>query len=123
MDRRSPPLSTRDREHVLSLLKKVVHDIQSTDRQLTDLVIPQSIYDYCRRFAEEILFEYRYEILEVFEILQEDSKTLNASEAEVNKMKKGLKSLLRYPLNLLVAPNRPELKIIKVRRVGSESVL
>uniref|UniRef100_A0A1X7VM39 Protein kinase domain-containing protein n=1 Tax=Amphimedon queenslandica TaxID=400682 RepID=A0A1X7VM39_AMPQE len=111
MDRNSSPLPTR--EYVLSLLKDVVLKIQSTDRQLTDVVIPQDIYDLCRRFVEEKLFEDRYENHKVFEILQQDSKELIASEAEVNKMKNGLKSLLRYPLNLLVAPNRPEVKIIK----------
>ena len=120
MDRNSPPpplspspLPTRG--HVLSLLKETVLEIQSTDRQLTDLVIPQDIYDLCRRYVEELPFKERYGNHKVFEILEEDSKELHVNEVEVNKMKNGLKSLLRYPLNLLVAPNRPELKIIKVR--------
>ena len=104
------------REEMNSLLRECVVSIQSTEKQLADLVIPPSLYELARKFVEITLFERRYHNTQVFILLLEASiEILDEGEAELRKWREGLKALLRYPLNLLVAPNRPELKRIKVR--------
>lgn len=104
------------REEMNSLLRECVVSIQSTEKQLADLVIPPSLYELARKFVEITLFERRYHNPQVFILLLEASiEILDEGEAELRKWREGLKALLRYPLNLLVAPNRPELKRIKVR--------
>ena len=106
------------REEMNSLLRECVTNIQSTEKQLADLVIPPSLYELARSFVEITEFERRYHNPQVFILLLEASieiHVLDEGEAELRKWREGLKALLRYPLNLLVAPNRPELKRIKVR--------
>ena len=104
------------REEMNSLLRESVVSIQSTEKQLADLVIPPSLYELARNFVEITEFERRYHNTQVFILLLEASiEILDEGEAELRKWREGLKALLRYPLNLLVAPNRPELKRIKVR--------
>ena len=104
------------REEMNSLLRECVVNIQFIEKQLADLVIPPSLYELARNFVEITEFECRYHNPQVFILLLEASiKILDEGEAELRKWREGLKALLRYPLNLLVAPNRPELKRIKVR--------
>lgn len=107
-------MATR-RDAITISLERCVAEYRSTDRQLADLIIPQSTYDKATILAKEVYFRERYSNSEVFTLLlKTDVQTLIEGERQIKSWQRGLKALLRYLNNLLLAPNRPELKTVKV---------
>lgn len=104
------------REDIISLLRFCVQKNRSANQQLADLVIPEDAYKIGKAIVPKVTFKIRYHHSEVFTILLPlcDEVPLSQGKEKVRAWQKGLKALLRYINNLLLAPNRPELKSVKV---------
>ena len=108
--------------HLLTIISAVKASIAtlkatSTDQQLSDLEISKDVFQMAENFVITVPFQYRYTTHNVYTLFVRDNSTsvkLIDGTVEVKSWQMGLKSLLRYVINLLLAPNRPELKRIKV---------
>ena len=114
-----------DREALLISVKDSISVLQSSELQLTDLEISKNVFDSAELFVQKVNFDSRYGQPKVFTTLLPLCNHLSLTEAipEVKSWQQGLKALLRYPINLLLAPNRPELKRVKVSNYCTEKML
>ena len=105
-----------DRETILTAVKDSVSVLQLSELQLTDLEISKNVFDLAELFVQKVTFDSRYGQPKVFTTLLPLCNQISLIDAipEVKNWQQGLKALLRYPINLLLAPNRPELKRVKV---------
>ena len=113
-----------DKEALLTAVKDSISVLQSSELQLTDLEIPKNVFDLAEVFVQKVNFDLRYSQPKVFTTLLPLCNHLSLTEAipEVKSWQQGLKALLRYPINLLLAPNRPELKRVKVSNYCTEKI-
>ena len=113
-----------DKEALLTAVKDSISVLQSSELQLTDLEIPKNVFDLAEVFVQKVYFDLRYSQPRVFTTLLPLCNHLSLTEAipEVKSWQQGLKALLRYPINLLLAPSRPELKCVKVSRYFTEKI-
>ena len=113
-----------DKEALLTAVKDSISVLQSSELQLTDLEIPKNVFDLAEVFVQKVNFGLRYSQPRVFTTLLPLCNHLSLTEAipEVKSWQQGLKALLRYPINLLLAPNRPELKRVKVSHYFTEKI-
>ena len=105
-----------NRETILTAVKDSISVLQSNELQSTNLEIPKKVFDLAELFVQNVTFDSRYGQPKVFTTLLPlcNQISLNDAIPEVKNWQQGLKALLRYPINLLLAPNRPELKRVKV---------
>ena len=110
-------MSTR-REDIVTSVRNSIDSLKSSGQKLTEATIPDNVFRQASILVSTVEFSGRYEFPKLFELLlsraRDSSVRLNETRETVKKWQEGLKALLRYPMDLLLAPNRPELKIIKV---------
>ena len=99
---------TKDVEEALNKLK-------IGGQKLTETEIPPYVFKEAHLLVRSVNYDERYHAT-MFDLLLERGKGVQLSMAcdKIKQWKSGLKELLRYPMDLYLAPNRPELKIIKV---------
>ena len=104
------------RTYVLSRTDESLKELQSSEQQLTDSQLPSTVFELTNEFVLCTQFNDRYKKPQLFQLLIVRGKDvdLEKSREVVRTWQAGLKSLLQYPIDLLLAPNRPELKIVKV---------
>ena len=91
-------------------------------QQLRHVEVSQDIYDMANNFARWAPNfgpggqPYRFKMDYVYQLLQNNisSRTLQEAPEEVEGWQSACKALLRYALNLLLAPKRPEFRRLKV---------
>ena len=109
-------MSTTTRKSVSQDVEKSLNQLKHSGQNLTEAVLPPNVYKTANTFVCSVEYRDRYST-DVFNLILKRSKGIELSKS-VDKIKQwqpGLKALLRYPMDLFLAPNRPELKIIKVR--------
>ena len=104
------------RTDVLSRTDESLKELQSSEQQLTDSQLPSTVFELTNDFVLCTRFNDRYNKPQLFQLLIVRGKDLQLQESRevIRTWQVGLKSLLQYPIDLLLAPNRPELKIVKV---------
>ena len=91
-------------------------------QQLRHVEVSQDIYDMAKNFARWApnfgaeSRPYRFKMDFVYQLLQNNinSKTLQEAPKDIEGWQSACKALLRYALNLLLAPKRPEFRRLKV---------
>ena len=91
-------------------------------QQLRHVEVSKDIYDMANKFARWTpnfghggqLYRFKMDFL--YQLLQNNisSRTLQEAPEEVEGWQSACKALLRYHLNLLLAPKRPEFRRLKV---------
>ena len=109
-------MAETSRTTVFLYISKAVQELQSSDSQLTELQLPKNVFDQARKLVEVTVFESRYFEQGYFSHIFELAKSVSLARAvdEVKTWQEGLKAIVRYPLNLLMSPNRSELNRVKV---------
>ena len=104
------------RTDVLSRTDESLKELQSSEQQLTDSQLPSTVFELTNDFVLCTRFNDRYNKPQLFQLLIVRGKDVRLKESRevIRTWQAGLKSLLQYPIDLLLAPNRPELKIVKV---------
>ncbi len=105
-------------------LVDIVKGVQCRPNQnLRDVDLPQEAYRKADNFTRsDVKHRHYYAVLNdmdgggVYGLLEEAADEASFEEAYdlVGKWREAFRSLFRYALNLLLAPNRPELKMVKV---------
>ena len=110
------------RKEIFDMIKQV-HCKQN--QNLRDVKLSEDVYRRSKNFTRtDTGHRHYYPALDrmegggVFGLLQEAAGNASLGDAcdLVGRWKEAINSLLRYALNLLLAPNRPELKTVKVSR-------
>ena len=107
------------RKEIVREVETALISLRQSGQKLTEAKIPKDVYERTYRFVISASYSDRY-TTSMFEFLvnrarENKSKThLSIAADMVNKWREGLKVLASYPMDLYLAPNRPELKIIKV---------
>ena len=118
-----------ERETIVKSIREIKVEQGQALRQVQ---VPDSVYQLAKRFIKRVPNVYpqyghiehmRYGVLYsiesggIYELLIRDAEGITASQAteKISQWKEALKSLLRYALNLLLAPKRPEFQSMKVR--------
>jgi len=91
-------------------------------QQLRHVEVSQDIYDMANNFARwapnfgHESQPYRFKMHFLYQLLNTNisSRTLQEAPEEVEGWQSACKALLRYALNLLLAPKRPEFRRLKV---------
>lgn len=104
------------RDSVISEVQKSLMTLRSTEQKLTEALIPDDVYTCALNMVISVKFETRYHNSNMFKLLLKREPCTNLSKAPevIRRWQAGLNLLLRYPMDLYLAPNRPELKTIKV---------
>ena len=110
-------MAEASRTTIVFYIRKALQELQSSDSQLTELQLPKNVFDQARELVEVAVFESRYfeqgYFIHIFELAK--SVSLARAVDEVKTWQEGLEAIIRYPLNLLLSPNKPELNRVKVR--------
>ncbi len=107
------------RKEIVGEVETALIRLRQSGQKLTEAKIPNKVYESTYRFVISAPFSDRY-TTGMFEFLvnrARDNKSnthLSIATDVVIKWREGLKVLASYPTDLYLAPNRPELKIIKV---------
>lgn len=116
-----------DRTDIVNQVRKVYLQPSQTLRQFS---LPDSVYDLARNFATRgtTVENYGkkhcryYTVLDcieggdIYALLEQAARlsTLEQVHGVIAQWQNAIKALLQYALNLLLAPNRPELRTVKV---------
>ena len=98
-------------------------------KALRQVEVPESVYDMATRFLQWAPFRtttgavYRLKMEFIYELLSGNCRSGHLAEAreQIEGWQAACKALLRYALNLHLAPKRPEFRRLKVR--GTTSLL
>lgn len=120
--------------HERIVIVESIRDIQVGQSQaLRHVQVPEAVINKARKFIKRapnaILFNnewlyLRYDLLcsigdsgGIYDLLERDAGDMSVERAgeKMTDWLEAVKSLLRYALNLLLAPNRPEFQTIKVK--------
>ena len=104
---------------------KAVHGALQASRQqqLKQVQLPPHVYELARKFTTSVPWNDELQKLVrfvslpmVYMLLSEKvgTKGVDEGEQEFNSLQEACEALLRYPMNLLLAPNRPEFRRISV---------
>jgi hypothetical protein len=106
------------RNAIVTSLKDSVASLRSKSKgqQLSDLEIPLNVYQSAEKFVSSTPFEKRYSVRGLFALFLNASISVSLTDSVslVKSWLGGIRSLLRFPINLLLIPSVPELKRIKV---------
>lgn len=90
-------------------------------QQLKQVQLPLQVYEAAHRFTTNVPTQngtlMRYAVLHMLSSIVKSAmkdKDLSGDPPEISSLQEASKALLRIPMNLLLAPNRPEFKRLKV---------
>lgn len=119
------PIMAVSREHVTNAVHGALQ--ASRQQQLKQVQLPPHVYDLARIFTTSVPLNdqqkklVRFVGLPMLYSLLSDkvgNKEVDEGEQEFNSLKEACEAVLRYPMNLLLAPNRPEFRRISVSVTG-----
>lgn len=108
------------RDSIVKAVESSLSTLRSVEQKLNEAVIEEDVYTRALNMVISIKFESRYKNPALFQLLLSRGRELNQNKDLSNAhqvlktWQNGLKELLRYPMDLYLAPNRPELKSVKV---------
>ena len=118
------PADRIQRDDILEKLREIKVEPGKALRQVE---VPKYVYDMATQFTQWAPYRiattgayYRFKMEFIYELLAGNCKSTTLAEAreEIEGWQTACKALLRYALNLLLAPKRPEFRRMKVRSAG-----
>ena len=109
------------REHVATAVYGALQ--ASRQQQLKQVQLPPHVYELARKYTTSVPWNdeqqklVRFVGIPMLYILLSDkvgNKEVDEGEQEFNSLQEASEAVLRYPMNLLLAPNRPEFRRISV---------
>ena len=114
------PSAKADRDDILDAIRGIK---VKPGQALRQVEVPQNVYNMARQFATWAPnvarggARYRFKMDFIYQLLVDNIKartSLETSKMEIEGWQTACKALLRYALNLLLAPKRPEFRRMKV---------
>lgn len=112
-----------DRVAVTEAFRRALRGEAGRQQQLKQVQLPQDLYTLARQFtlrvplrdAQQVLLRF-VALPMLYTLLSETvgKKGVEEGDKEIGSLQEASKALLRYPMNLLLAPNRPEFRRLTV---------
>ncbi len=104
-------------------VEKSLNKLRRSGQNLTEAELPLNVYKGAKLLVSSVRYRDRY-TTDIFDLILQRSVGIELSKAvdSIKQWQVGLKALIRYPTNLFLAPNRPELKNIKVSSLSIQLI-